>query len=123
MTTLTLQRGMNSDERESVFMSIHIPYYFTPPADAVTLFTVASKLTSMDIRVANGTLFPDGRKDQLYMALRTVQTGMHSLQRESGAAMIKVRKWTNWFKSSCIMAFHACYFDCAMRTKRSFLRP
>ncbi len=78
MAALALQRGMCSEERKSVYMSIGILHDFAPAANAVAFLAVSSELAAMNIRMAIRALLSDSGENQLYMALFAVETRMHA---------------------------------------------
>ncbi len=78
MATLAFNCCVRPNQRKSVFVPIYIFYDLTPSADAMALFTVASKLTAMDVGVAIGTLASYIRKNLADMTFRTIEAFMHS---------------------------------------------
>jgi hypothetical protein len=109
---------MGSKKRKTIPMTVGIFHQLPPAARAMAVLTVASKLAAMDVGMAVGTLLPDSREHQLYVALLAVQAPMHALQREWGASVIEVGKRTDRFIACCRVTIPAVYLDRAVRAVR-----
>jgi hypothetical protein len=122
MAALAFYSRMDAEKRKPVRVAIDILRNLTPSANAMALFTIAAKLTAMNVRVATGALSPDVYKNQLHMTPAAIQAGMHSLQGKSGCAMVKIRERADGFKACRGMAIPARYFDGTMGIAHTVLR-
>ena len=95
VATLAFDRCVSPNQGKPVFVPIHIFYDLTPSADAMALFTVAAKLTPMDVGMAISTLASYFRKNLADMAFRAIEASMHSFQGVTRGAVIEIGEWTD----------------------------
>ncbi len=95
MTCLAFEPRVRANKRKPVFMLPGISHCFTPAANAMALFAIASDLSAMNVCVAIGTLRSGVCENHLDMTLSAIQARVHPLQGKPRAPVIKIGERTD----------------------------
>lgn len=95
MAAFTLQSRVCPQERKPVYMTVYVLSDLTPAADSVTVFAIGAQLAAMNIGMTVGTLGSDIGKNQVEMAMGTIDVFVHFFKGETGCPMIEIRRRTN----------------------------
>ena len=88
---IAIQRGVRTNQRETIYVLIDLLHRNVPPPDGVTLLAVRPHLTLVDVSLAVGALLADIAEDGLGVALGAAHALMHTAQRIFGCVVIEFR--------------------------------
>lgn len=115
MAVFALQQSVSANQREAILMIADLADGNMPALHRVATCAIRSKLTTMNIRVTVRALRSNLFEDQIGMALRTGNLGVHAAQRIAGQIVIKFRIRADWFPACVGMAVLARNCNWAMR--------
>jgi hypothetical protein len=120
---IALQRGMSSDQRKAILMLLDFADGNAPSIHGMALLASRSKLATVDIRMAIGTLRTDFGKHEVGVALATGDFLVHPAQRILRLVVVEFGDVADGLPSAEGMAILAGDGEIAMRTASGDVGP